>query len=135
MSHFRGVFVMIELSNVQALSPVRAIESPGVQQRTVETSSSSVAAHEQPAEQQQNGAQASLGHFAARSGQQVAIIELARRQIQFAVDKETRRTIIKVIDPETKEVIRQIPPDEALRISRMISRLRSDRGAVTDARV
>ncbi|GBD05249.1 hypothetical protein HRbin20_00830 [bacterium HR20] len=126
---------MIELSSVQALSPVRAIESPGVQQRAVETSSSSIAAHEQPARQQQDGAQSSLGQSSANTGQQAAVIELAQRQIQFAVDKETRRTIIKVIDPQTNEVIRQIPPEEALRISRMISRLRSDRGAVTDARV
>jgi flagellar protein FlaG len=51
------------------------------------------------------------------------------------VDKETRRTIIKIIDPQTKEVIRQIPPEEALRISRMISRIVRDRGAVTDERV
>lgn len=126
---------MTELSSVQALSPVRMIESPGVQQRAVETSSGSVAAHEQPAQQYQDGAQQSFERSATSSAQQATVIELAQRQIQFAVDKETRRTIIKVIDPKTKEVVRQIPPEEALRISRMISRLRSDRGAVTDARV
>jgi len=63
------------------------------------------------------------------------VIELAQRQIHFAVDTETRRTIIKVVDPVTKEVVRQFPPEEALRISRMISRLHGDRGAVTDERV
>jgi flagellar protein FlaG len=127
---------MVEISTIAVLPPVRAIEPFGPPLRGIEPSGESVAARQQPPGQhQQHADQSSLGHSVAQGSRQEAVIELAQRQIHFAVDTETRRTIIKVVDPETNEVVRQIPPEEALRISRMISRLRGDRGAVTDERV
>ncbi len=127
---------MVEISTITALPPVRPIEPLGAPLRGIEPSGESVAARQQPAGQhQQHGDRSSLGHSVAQGSRQEAVIELAQRRILFSVDMLTRRTIIKVVDPETNEVVRQIPPEEALRISRMISRLRGDRGAVTDERV
>jgi len=126
---------MVEIGTIAVLPPVRAIEPFGTALRGIEPSGESVAARQPPGQHQQHADQSSLGHSVAQGSRQEAVIELAQRQIHFAVDTETRRTIIKVVDLETKEVVRQIPPEEALRISRMISRLRGDRGAVTDERV
>ncbi len=124
---------MNQISSVQATPPVRMIEQPLVQQRSVESSDATVA-------QQQHSTDQSAQDTLQQSSQQAAsssnyALEVAQRQIQFAVDKETRRTVIKIVDPETNEVVRQIPPEESLRILRMISRLVRDRGAVTDERV
>lgn len=125
---------MTQISAVQSPTPVRMIEQPIVQQRSVESSDAAVA---QQQHEPDRGFQDAMQHSMDQNSQSStnAGLEVAQRQIQFAVDKETRRTIIKIIDPQTKEVIRQIPPEEALRISRMISRIVRDRGAVTDERV
>jgi flagellar protein FlaG len=110
------------------------IEQPIVQQRSVESSDATVAQQQhEPDRNAHDAMQHSMDQNTQSSTN--AGLEIAQHQIQFAVDKETRRTIIKIIDPQTKEVIRQIPPEEALRISRMISRIVRDRGAVTDERV
>ncbi|MCX8050664.1 MAG: flagellar protein FlaG [Chlorobi bacterium] len=127
---------MNEIGGISPSVPVRAIESPSLQQRTVESSSGSVAQQQSPLSQHSSDSNTGrAGHQGTSNKTTEAFFDVMQRQIQFTVDKETRRTIIKIVDPKTKEVVRQIPPDEALRISRMISRLVSDRGAVTDERI
>ncbi len=125
---------MTHISSVQATPPVRMIEQPLVQQRSVESSDATVAQQQHSTEQGAQDTTQQSAQQTAASGANVAL-EVAQRHIQFAVDKETRRTVIKIVDPETNEVVRQIPPDEVLRISRMISRFVGERGAVTDERV
>lgn len=127
---------MAELSNIQPIGALRPIEQPLQMQRSVETSSAAVSSHQYSADQQmQHETMQQASHAELTNGGMNPFVEMAQRQIQFAVDAETRRTIIKIVDSRTKEVIRQIPPDEMLRISRMISRFVSNRGAVTDERV
>ncbi|MCX7930292.1 MAG: flagellar protein FlaG [Chlorobi bacterium] len=127
---------MNEISSVNPSMAIRPIETPLLQERTVESSSGSATQQRSPlgdsGQQNDNGKPAQQGNAERTIA---TFLDAMQRQIQFVVDKETRRTIIKIVDPQTKEVVRQIPPDEALRISRMISRLVSDRGAVTDERI
>lgn len=130
---------MNEIHGVQQSMPLRAAEYPLLQQRAVEASVSSsqaqLHADSDNAGGPNDGGTANSGMQQPHQGMLEAFIESTQRLIQFAVDKESRRTIIKVVDPQTKEVIRQIPPEEALKISRMISRLYKDRGVVTDERI
>ncbi|MCS7001081.1 MAG: flagellar protein FlaG [Bacteroidota bacterium] len=127
---------MAEIGSIQPVVPVRPMEHSTVQQRPVEAGNETVAHRTLPTGSltKQDGFFDTVQQQEGKEGVKAAI-ETAQRQIQFAVDNETRRMIIKIIDPTTKEVIRQIPPEEALRISRMISQMISDRGAVTDERV
>lgn len=43
--------------------------------------------------------------------------------LNFSIEKDLNKTVVKVIDRSNDEVIRQFPSDEALRISREITRL------------
>ncbi|WP_228535700.1 flagellar protein FlaG [Noviherbaspirillum malthae] len=44
------------------------------------------------------------------------------QDLTFALDDESGRTVVKVIDKQTQEVVRQIPSEEALAITRSISK-------------
>lgn len=131
-----GGQAMAEIGNIQPIATPRPIEQPLLTQRSIETSSAAVSSHQYSPDQhmQQETMQQASPEELTSDGMD-SFVEMAQRQIQFAVDAETRRTIIKIIDPQTKEVVRQIPPDEVLRISRMISRFVGNRGAVTDERI
>ena len=45
--------------------------------------------------------------------------------INFVVDTSSGRAVIRVTDPSTNETIRQIPPEESLRLARMVDYLAS----------
>lgn len=132
---------MNELAAIQATTALRPAEYPPPQPRVVETSSAMAPESTALQQRQQQLGQQLQQDFssAAEQRRQLSAAErvfiAAQRQIQFTIDKETRRPVIKIIDPETKEVIRQIPPEVMLQISRMISRLYPDHGAITDERV
>ncbi|MBR7783031.1 flagellar protein FlaG [Undibacterium luofuense] len=43
--------------------------------------------------------------------------------LQFSVDKDTQRVVVKIVDQQTNQVIKQIPTEEALEISKSLSKL------------
>lgn len=43
--------------------------------------------------------------------------------LNFSQDDETGKTIVKIVDKETDKVIRQIPSEEAIAISKSISKM------------
>jgi len=45
-----------------------------------------------------------------------AFVQLAQRDVVFAVDEQSGRDVISVFEAETQELIRQIPSEEALAI-------------------
>ncbi|GAA6170839.1 hypothetical protein NBRC116592_05090 [Colwellia sp. KU-HH00111] len=45
-----------------------------------------------------------------------AFVQLAHRDVVFAVDEQSGRDVISVFEAETQELIRQIPSEEALAI-------------------
>jgi len=45
--------------------------------------------------------------------------------VRFVVDSSTGKAIVRVMDPQTNETIRQIPPEESLRLARMVDYLAS----------
>jgi flagellar protein FlaG len=44
-------------------------------------------------------------------------------ELSVGVDKEAHRIVVKLIDSKTKEVIRQIPPEEILRLARIMRKV------------
>jgi flagellar protein FlaG len=45
--------------------------------------------------------------------------------INFVVDSSSGKAVIRVTDPATNEVVRQIPPEESLRIAKVVDYLAS----------
>ena len=44
-------------------------------------------------------------------------------ELSVGVDKEAHRIVVKLIDSKTKDVIRQIPPEEILRLARIMRKV------------
>ena len=53
-----------------------------------------------------------------------AYLAQADTQLEFLVGEKTGRIIVKVLNKETHEVIRTIPPEEMIRFSEQVSRMR-----------
>ncbi|NDF74506.1 MAG: flagellar protein FlaG [Betaproteobacteria bacterium] len=47
------------------------------------------------------------------------------RDLNIFVDSSSGKAVIRVVDPQTNETIRQIPPEESLRLARMVDYLAS----------
>jgi flagellar protein FlaG len=47
------------------------------------------------------------------------------RGLNFVVDSSSGKAVIRVTDPSTNATIRQIPPEESLRLARMVDYLAS----------
>lgn len=62
------------------------------------------------------------------------ILEKENIAVEFTVDQSTEQTVMKVVDSKTHEVIKQLPPEEMLKIARMVAKL-LESGQLTNAKI
>ncbi|MES9855304.1 MAG: flagellar protein FlaG [Sedimenticola sp.] len=58
-----------------------------------------------------------------------ALVQTARRKVQFSVSEETGRPVIRVYDADSQKLIRQYPPDELIALVARIHEMVGKPGA------